>query len=212
MFIPHVAIITPTHNTNLNILERCIRSVQWQSYGTDNITHFIFHDGLSKKSQEDFDNSMQINNWKNINYGQLPYNTNSYGAGVRQYVMDNHITEKFDYIINLDDDNILFPDFVKTHVSVLEKHTEEQFSICKIIHLGPLPIHLHPVPAVISGIPPVYRNIDTLQIMVRTSAMKQCSWAQKTGISGYCNDGETYEKLGKMFKWIEIPEILAIHM
>jgi hypothetical protein len=67
-------------------------------------------------------------------------------------------------------------------------------------------------PKIITGVPPVFKNIDTLQIMVRAKAMKACGWSQYTGNQGYCNDGYTYQRLGEMFRWIELPKLLAIHI
>ena len=78
--------------------------------------------------------------------------------------------------------------------------------------MGPLPSKLGNPPQIINGTPPVFQNIDTLQIMVKTSAMQTCGWTQNRGKQGYCNDGYTYERLGLMFKWIELPRLLAVHL
>lgn len=206
-----VAILTPTYKRSIDVLDRCIRTVQYQTYGIDNISHFICHDGIDSDKETEFNNYSKNNNWINVKYLQSEKNTNNFGAGVRQYLLDNFITKDYDYVVHLDDDNILYPDFVMEHVNALQDNPDKHFSICNILHCGPLPEHFKNVPAVVTGVPPVYRNIDTLQIMVRTNAMKKCGWIQKTGIDGYCNDGYTYEKLGKMFDWIHIPKILAVH-
>lgn len=206
-----VAILTPTYKRSIGVLDTCIRTVQYQTYGIDNISHFICHDGIDLAKEIEFNNYTKQNNWNNIKYIQLEKNTNNFGAGVRQYLLDNFITSDFDYVVHLDDDNILYPDFVMEHVKILQDNPDKHFSICNILHCGPLPEHFGNVPAIVTGVPPVYRNIDTLQIMVKVNSMKKCGWIQKTGIDGYCNDGYTYEKLGKMFSWIHIPKILAVH-
>jgi hypothetical protein len=142
-------------------------------------------------------------------------NTNSYGGGVREYVLSNFIEKNptfFEYLVHLDDDNVLFPHFIQRNVEALEANPLKSFSICRIVHLGPLPQHLGPAPQVINGIPPVFQNIDTLQVVVRTSAMIQCRWDTFSGEKGYYNDGYTYDRLGKLFDWIEVPELLAIHI
>jgi len=205
---PKVAVITSTYKRPSDIIDRCIRSVQWQTYGIDNIIHYICHDGCSDTVDYDY------TKWKNVLYTETPEVTCNYGAGVRQYILDTYIknSEDIKYILHLDDDNILFPEFIKTHIDVLEANKDADFSICEIIHLGPLPSHLGRPPQVITGIPPVYQNIDTLQVVARKEAMMECGWTQNSGIKGYCNDGSTFEKLGKMFKWTSISKLLAVHI
>ena len=204
---PKVAVITSTYKRPLDIVDRCIRSVQWQTYGIENIVHYICHDGPSE-------NLLEHQEWNNVIYTEVPYNTNSYGAGVRQYVLDHYIKSRadIDYVVHLDDDNLLFPDFIESHVSILESNLEAHFSICKILHLGPLPGHLGKPPQILNGTPPVFQNIDTLQVMVRVPSMIACGWTQHQGKAGYCNDGYTYDRLGKLFKWVELPKLLAIHL
>lgn len=206
-----VAILTSTYNTDMFKLDRCIRSVQWQTYGIDNIDHYICHDGPNADKQAEMLEYFKNNNWQNVKYFQLSENTNSYGASIRQFLLDTAVTNH-KYVVHLDDDNLLFPEFVQEHYNVLEQEINCDFSVCKIVHLGPLPEHLLPAPAIISGIPPVFRNIDTLQVMVKTQAMRECKWDQRVGRDGYFNDGYTYDRLGKMFKWAEISKLLAIHL
>lgn len=207
-----VAILTPTYKRSIDVIDRCIRTVQYQSYGIDNITHFICHDGPDIEQQKIFKDYFENNPWiKNTVYIQLDTFTGTYGAGVRQHLLDSEVNDSYSYVVHLDDDNILYPEFVAEHVKTLQDNPDKHFSICNVLHCGPLPEHFGNVPAIVTGVPPVYRNIDTLQIMARVNAMKKCGWIQKTGIDGYCNDGYTYEKLGKMFDWIHIPKILAVH-
>jgi glycosyltransferase involved in cell wall biosynthesis len=202
---PLVAVITPTYNRDAKTIERCIKSVQWQTYMP--VEHYICHDGpWAEDPAVDLLKSTVPVVWMNT-----PERTNTYGAGVRQYVMEQ-LPPGVKYIVHLDDDNLLFPNFIEEHVQCLEAHTEVDFSICKIVHNGPLPTHMGEAPKIITGVPPVFRNIDTLQIMVRVEAMKACGWTQYTGQQGYCNDGHTYQRLGEMFRWIELPKLLAVHI
>ena len=83
---PLVAVITPTYNRDLAIVERCIRTVQWQDYGIDNIIHFIGHDGPSTDPHS-IPSLIKSNNWKNEEYKELPTNTKTFGASVRQYFL-----------------------------------------------------------------------------------------------------------------------------
>ena len=180
--------------------------MQWQTY--PHIKHYICHDGPWLED-ESLDYLKDL--YAGVSWQHTPERTNSYGAGVRQYVMDQ-LPGDVDYLLHMDDDNVIFPDFIEEHVRCLENHPEVDFSICRILHNGPLPAHLGEAPKVITGVPPVFRNIDTLQVVVRTAAMQKCGWMQYTGQQGYCNDGYTYQRLGEMFRWIEIPKLLAVHI
>lgn len=208
--LPKVAIITPTYKRSAKVIDRCVRSVKSQSYeGT--IIHIICSDGPEEEHVRQYVESL---NDPYTVYVCTEENTNSYGGGVREHVLRNLIANDLTikYLVHLDDDNVLFPHFVQDHVEALEANPDKAFSICKVLHLGPLPQHLGPAPQIISGIPPVFQNIDTLQVVVRTSAMLECGWNTFSGDQGYYNDGYTYDRLGKMFQWIEIPELLAIHI
>jgi cellulose synthase/poly-beta-1,6-N-acetylglucosamine synthase-like glycosyltransferase len=208
--LPRVAVITPTYKRDVDIIDRCVRSVGSQSYD-GMIIHIICSDGPEEEHVKTYVESLEDPSVAYICTGE---NTNSYGGGVREYVLKNFIEQyiSLDYLVHLDDDNVLFPHFIERHVDALERNPEKGFSICRIIHLGPLPQHLGPAPQVINGIPPVFQNIDTLQVVVRRDAMIKCRWNTFSGEKGYYNDGYTYQRLGELFDWIEIPEILGVHI
>lgn len=211
--LPSVAVVTPTYKRDVKIIERCVTSVGCQTYdGT--IVHVICSDGPEEEHVRTYVESL---NDPHIVYVSTGENTNSFGGGVREHVLRTLIEPAilfgpFSYIAHVDDDNVIFPHFIEEHVKALESNPDVGFSICKILHLGPLPQHLGPAPKVISGIPPVFQNIDTLQVVVRASAMIQCGWDTFSGEQGYYNDGYTYDRLGKMFQWVEVPELLGVHI
>jgi len=210
--LPTVAVITPTYKRDIKIIDRCVRSIASQSYDGQ-IIHIICSDGPEESHVKNYVESLEN---PYVIYTSTEQATNSYGGGVREHVLTHYI-EPFssftiEYLAHVDDDNIIFPHFIEEHVTALEKNPDKAFSICKIVHLGPLPQHLGHAPQVINGIPPVFQNIDTLQVMVRRDAMIKCRWDTYSGEQGYYNDGYTYDRLGKMFDWIEIPELLAIHI
>lgn len=202
----NVLVITPTSKRNLKIIERCIQSVKYQTYRNP-IHHIICSDGDKEEHIEKF-----LKNTSCI-YCNIKTPANTYGASVRQFVLDhlNYFSLNPTYILHLDDDNLIFPHYIETMVSALKK-AQTDFAICKILHLGPLPHHLGTPPQIISGIPPIKQNIDTLQVLVKKDAILQCQWETKSGPLGYFNDGVTFERLGKMFSWIEVPELLGIHL
>jgi len=208
--LPKVAIITPTYKRDINIIDRGVRSVRSQSYA-GSMLHIICSDGPEEEHVKQYVESLQD---PYIIYVCTGENTNSYGGGVREYVLRNFIESDLSikYLVHMDDDNVLFSHFVERNVEALESNPDKAFSICKILHLGPLPQHLGSAPQVINGIPPVFQNIDTQQVVVRREAMIACGWDTFSGEQGYYNDGYTYDRLGKMFEWIEVPELLAVHI
>lgn len=208
--LPTVAIITPTYKRPIKVIDRCVRSVKSQSYqGT--MIHIICSDGPEEEHVRQYVD--ELNDPCTI-YVSTEENTNSYGGGVREHVLRTLVNDDptIKYLVHLDDDNVLFPHFVQDHVETLEANPDKAFSICRILHLGPLPERLGTAPQVINGIPPVLQNIDTLQVVVRRNVMLECGWNTFSGEKGYYNDGYTYERLGKMFEWVEIPELLAVHI
>lgn len=210
--LPKVAVITPTYKRPTKVIDRCVRSVQGQTYNGQ-VIHIICSDGPEEEHVKEYVDSLGD---PTVIYVCTGENTNSYGGGVREYVLTNYVEpaahSTIDYLIHMDDDNVLFPHFIEENVNALEANPDKAFSICKILHLGPLPQHLGPAPQVINGIPPVFQNIDTLQVVVRREAMIQCRWNTFSGEQGYYNDGYTYDRLGKMFEWVEVPELLAVHI
>ena len=63
-------------------------------------------------------------------------------------------------------------------------------------------------PAVLTGIPPVTANIDTMQVVVRTQAMRESG----SVLQGYLSDGATYERLSRAHPWVEVAEVLGVHL
>ena len=82
------------------------------------------------------------------------------------------------------------------------------WAICRIVHCGPLHPRFGLPPAVLTGVPPVTANIDTLQVVVRTQAMRESGWV----LHGYLSDGATYEKLSRVYPWVQVDEVLGIHL
>ena len=213
MILPDVYIITPTYRRDLKTIERCVACVRSQVY-EGNIYHIICSDGDREDSLAAFQDIKKQTGSDNriLRYCWTNEHTNSWGAGVRQHVLRDIPAVEGAYVAHVDDDNIIFPHYVRDQVMALEAHPECGFSICQIIHDGPLPDHLGRPPAIITGIPPRVQNIDTLQVIVRIEAMRTCGWICETGSMGYLNDGRTYEKLGKLFKYVEVPDILGVHL
>jgi hypothetical protein len=113
-----------------------------------------------------------------------------------------------EYVMFLDDDNIILPHYLEKMIRALDETAHgEAFAICAILHFGPLPFFFDKPPVLLRGEPRLL-HIDTLQVVVRTEAMKAVGW--RTG--GYVADGFTYQELGKRFQYVRVDECLAIHL
>ena len=153
--------------------------------------------------------------------------SNTWGAYARQFGIDT-INNKlgyfndteFDYLLFLDDDNYLFPEFVdETCNSILKNNTDA--AICKIYHHGPVNAYYNnklkdvniyeDVVAVISGNPPEMYNIDTLNVMFNYKVWLNNKWHVAKNNEGYLNDGITYQNIIKNLKISYVNKILAIH-
>lgn len=195
-----ITIITPTYNRKHDILIRCIKSVDSQTY--QNYKHIIIVDDYDFEphiSQE------MLNTYSSEKRTFLKTNTryNNFGNSLRQKGIELADT---DYIVFLDDDNIIFPDYLEKMIHGVGSY---DIGICKILHMGPLPPRLCPPPIVLEGNPPVLQNIDTLQVIVKSDVMKREGWEVD---KGYLADGYTIEKICKNNSFTYINHILGVHM
>jgi glycosyltransferase involved in cell wall biosynthesis len=197
-----ISILTPTYKRNL---QSCINCVNWQTY-TD-WEHIIVSDGPDPELREWLDNNKLLN--KRRRYYELPENTGDYGASVRKWAIQQGLLNNR-YVAFLDDDNIIFPDFLNEFVITLEGSSDEVgFAICNIIHLGPLPDWVGPAPKVLTGEPVITGNIDTLQVVVKREAIMDVGWNSE---AGFHSDGVTYEELSKKYSYLKIEKILGVHV
>ena len=194
-------IITPTYNRNNDILKRCIDCIESQTY--TNWRHLVIIDDndLTKHISQDIINKYSSTKREFIT---LEKNFNNFGNTPRQYGISLSNEEN---IVFVDDDNVIFPNFLFTFNKFIELNKNIDSWICKIIHLGPLPSQFIE-PAILNGSPPILQNIDTLQFCVKTSIIKTYGWLDK----GYLADGYTIENICKNSSFEFIDEILGVHM
>jgi len=198
-----VTIITPTYRRSEKVLRRCFQSIESQTYRQWH--HLVVIDDCDHKAHlsEDLIKDYRSDRRSFI---CLEKNTNNYGNTPRHIAIQ---MVKTDYIVFVDDDNIIFPDYLETMVKSLQDQPEASVGICRIIHMGPLPQRLCPPPKIIDGQPPVLQNVDTLQMIVRAEVMKKEGWEVD---KGYMADGYTIEKLCGKYRTIFIGDILGVHM
>jgi len=221
----NILVITPTILKNFEELSRCVKSVENQAL-PDNISvhHLIVYDGFEKDMPEIFFD------FKNLYRDIISTNqekSNTWGAYPRQFGIDMINSNSgffgnvvFDYVLFLDDDNYLFPEYVNDMFNAITQNDADT-AICKIYHHGPVNTYYNnkleavntydEVVAVISGNPPHLFNIDTLNVMFKSDVWKNNKWVTLKGNDGYLNDGNTYQKILKDTKNCFVHKILAIH-
>lgn len=190
-------VITPTYKTDKQIVMRCVQSVKTQSlYGKLNIEHIVCSDGY-------YDPELDVlSKQHGFKYMYSDKNLGHYGAGIRNFILQHLDTY---YSIFLDDDNILYPNYLQR---MYEKIQENDYCTCDIIHCGPVQKFVGNPPFILKGNKLEKYFIDTLQIMIRTEKMREIGWIE----NGYCSDGETYEKIGKLCTGSYVEEVLGIHI
>lgn len=198
-----VTIITPTWRRDPRIIRNCIGCVRYQTY--NNWEHIICSDGEEEPIVRDL--ITQENDARRSYYHLTPDRNeqNDYGSGVRTAMMKKATG---DYLCFYDDDNIIFPEYLRTLAEALDCNPDADFAICYIIHFGPVQSFIGKPPLVLTGLPPKLYHIDTLQVMVRATAISE--WDTSHG--GFYGDGTTFERLGQNYKYISVPQILGIHI
>jgi len=151
-----ISIIIPTYNRNKN-LETCIESVLNQNY--KNIEILICHDGTWVESF--------FYNDDRIYYFNTENRTNNYGTNQRNLLLEK-VTG--DYIIYLDDDNILYDNYINKMIEQIDNNTG--MVICKI-HFNDknwtnliLPRQNKIIPC----------EIDSLNILIISEIAKKVKW------------------------------------
>ena len=115
-----------------------------------------------------------------------------------------------EYIMFLDDDNIILPTYIEKMVKCLDGNPSVGFAVCRIIHFGPLKEEaVGKPPAILVGEPVKLHHIDPLQVMVRTELMQKVGWDTE---KGYLSDGVTLEKLGDEAEYLLVANMLGVHI
>ena len=198
-------IITPTFNRSHAIIERCIASVDAQIH--KNWKHFVIIDDVDKnKNKHVPQNLIEKYSSPKREFICLGHNSNNFGNSPRK--LGINLSTENGYIVFVDDDNIIFPNYLSTFNKNIQPHPNIITHICKIIHMGPLPPNLGTPPKILNGNPPVLQNIDTLQVCVKSQIMKQHGWLNM----GYMADGYTIQSLCKNWNYTYIDNILGVHM
>lgn len=153
-----ISVIIPTYN-RLDALTECIESVIKQNY--QNLEILVCHDGPS----EMFD-SYKFDDDR-VFYYHTETKENKYGTHQRNMLLKK-VTG--DYVLYLDDDNILYPDYFEKMISNIEQNTA--MLICRIHFNDSTWVNLV-LPREDKIIP---CQIDSLNVLIRSDIATKIEW------------------------------------
>jgi len=114
-----ISVLIPTYN-RFNLLKESIQSVLNQNY--DNFEILVCHDGPS----DEYDKFKNENKHDKIFYFEVD-RRNNYGAAQRNFMLSK-VTG--DYILHLDDDNIIYPNYFEKMIQQIDDQTG--MVVCRI--------------------------------------------------------------------------------
>lgn len=200
--VPRVSIVTPTYRRDPKVLARCVGCSLMQTM--PDWEQLVCSDGSREESAEQV---VSV-----IGDPRVSYNfTNGkkdgdFGNTVRSEMLKK---AKGDYVLFLDDDNIILPQYLERMVSALDAAPGAGFAVCRVMHFGPLHEAEGRAPKVLEGCPVKLYHVDPLQILVRREAMLKVGWDTEVG---YLSDGVTLERLGSMCTHVRVEEVLGVHV
>jgi hypothetical protein len=197
-----VTIITPTYRRDPRVVSRCLDCVRLQT--VRNIEQLVCSDGALEAPIASLVGSLGD---ERISYQHTSVKKpGDFGNVVRSEMLKK---AKGEYILFLDDDNIILPNYLERMIKAIEDSGKD-FAVCRVVHFGPLnEEHLGKPPQVVTGIPVKLYHVDPLQILVKRSAMQEIGWDTE---KGYLADGHTLQVLGDKFEHVEVSEVLGFHM
>lgn len=160
-----VTVITPTFNRHDLLLNRCIPSVQNQTYPC--VEHVVVADGPDQGLREKVPFS--------VKFLELDQNANDWGATPRRMGVQ---VANGDYIAFLDDDNEYLSCHVEDLVGLLERDSAD------IAFSQQMRYSRHHGQGILGNGSVVYGGIDTSMLLVRRQAFQIANWRE----AGYSND------------------------
>ena len=199
--VKEVTIITPTYHRSVDTVKRCIDCVRAQTLC--DWEHVICSDGEFEGAISAL---VDAQDDVRLSYQNTPDREDGdYGNRVRASVLQQAAGR---YVVFFDDDNIILPTFLEKMIGAIRRE-EADFAICQCMHFGPLQPFLGKPPVVLTGIPPRLYYIDTLQVVAKTQVMQDIGWQKE---HGYFTDGNVYQEMAEKYKYVEVPEVLALHL
>jgi cellulose synthase/poly-beta-1,6-N-acetylglucosamine synthase-like glycosyltransferase len=227
----NIGILIPTYKRDKQIIKRAISSAISQRNFIDLneyiLNIFICSDTEKKEEhveeaikecyQNSFDNKFIYSDDDKFTmdsqiityYETLGYHSNNYANDPRNKLIQMASKNNMDYVVFLDDDNILFPEYIDESLKVLLEE-DVDFTISQILHLGPVNKELlGEPPLILTGEQVKLQHIDTLQFFLKMHVMEEHGWNKE---EGYLADGYTFESIGEKYKYAYTNKLLAIHI
>lgn len=166
-----ISIITPVYDNGkeymglkwLKLLNECLKNQIEQ-----NFEWLIIYDGINEQCRND------SKNYINAKYYEMEKRYGNWGNFIRDFGISQAIGE---YIVFIDQDNIIFENYLSVLSNVLNNDSKIGISLCPIyISWGARPIIVYP--AVERG------RINTLHFMIRRDIISIASWWSRMGGNG----------------------------
>ncbi|HEV2461063.1 MAG TPA: glycosyltransferase family A protein [Ktedonobacterales bacterium] len=192
-----VSIITPTYHCDyLPGFRRMLRSVDAQTY--HHWEHLVASDG---EHEDGIAEACAGNEQRH--YHVIRPHSGHWGNGVRAALLEKAHGE---YVCFLDDDDLMFPDYLEAMLGALHNSPQAAFAVCLMLHCGGSHKRGQIQPYYVSGELRV-GSIGTPQIVSRTSAMQKVGWQHR---ERYEADGLTYQQLGTLYPHVRVERMLVI--
>ena len=195
-----VTIITPTYRRDMSIVRRCVGSVLLQTY--QDWEQVVCSDG----GREDLIAAIvEGQHDPRLKYRWLTEKKQGdYGNVARQKMLLESASK---YVVFLDDDNIILPEFLSKMVFWLES-TGRAVATCSLLYVynpkwGPK------MPVILDGTFLANGRTDPAQMMVRRKEMTEIGWDTE---GGYNADGVTIDRIAAKHQHVRVPEILSVHL
>jgi cellulose synthase/poly-beta-1,6-N-acetylglucosamine synthase-like glycosyltransferase len=196
-----VSIVTPTRGRDMTTLKRCVGSIQIQTL--TNFEHIVCSEGAEEVEPMTFINGLNDSRFKYRCIGELAAD---FGNMVRHKMLQWEVSGEYVYFF--DDDNLCFPWFLERMIGEIDR-TGADFVVCSAMYYyGSYKVG-YIRPKIMSGIPMEVGNIDPVQVVVRSNAMKAIGWRTD---GGYSSDGVTLLELARKHKGSWIDDVMCVHM
>jgi hypothetical protein len=197
---PMVTVITPTFKRDVKVVRRSINCLQLQNM--QSWEQLICSNGIEEPEVRNLVNQIDDNR---VGYHFCEAPQGDYGNYARKAMLNQ---ARGKYVLFIDDDNIILPDFLSVMVSALEDSGAD-FAVCQVMHFGPLnEDEVGKPPIVLRGQPVKLFHIDPLQFLVRREVMQSIGWDTE---HGYISDGYTLQQLSDR-PGVEVPMVLGVHV
>lgn len=171
MVNPKISVITPVYDNGkeytglvwLAVLNKCMENQIEQDF-----EWLIIYDGMNNNCRK------QVKNYKNVKYFEMDKRYGNWGNYIRDFGTEK---ARGKYIVFIDQDNIIFENYLSVLSNVLDVDSKIGFSLCPIyISWDFLSYILYPI---------IERGrVNTLNFMARTDLFSISGWWSKQGGNG----------------------------